>query len=305
MRVRDRRAVRAARGRELCYHHAREQRSEEQVQLTQPDHQAVRRRQQARLEHAREDGRAGRIYEGGRDADPEGDGVDHPKLDGTGGDERAQQTDQDGVDTARDEQHVARVEAVDDRAADENERRLRQRNGREHGAERERIAGELEDEPGHRDDRELVAEHRDGAARHQQPEAAVGEERLARRRRFRRNCVHGGDPVLLRAAQMLRQRAVLVHAGAPHVRDMIEEQPRSLIAVLAMFAAAVPFELDMYLPGLPAIASDLGTGAGDAARRVKAFLFGLALDQLLMGPLSNKYQPPRHARGEPFDLHGG
>jgi MFS family permease len=70
---------------------------------------------------------------------------------------------------------------------------------------------------------------------------------------------------------------------------MSEEQPRSLIAVLAMFAAAVPFELDMYLPGLPAIASDLGTGAGDAARRVKAFLFGLALDQLLIGPLSNKY----------------
>jgi DHA1 family bicyclomycin/chloramphenicol resistance-like MFS transporter len=70
---------------------------------------------------------------------------------------------------------------------------------------------------------------------------------------------------------------------------MSEGQSRSLIVVLAMFVATVPFALDMYLPGLPAIASDFGAGAGDAAHTVSAFLFGLALGQLLMGPASDKY----------------
>jgi DHA1 family bicyclomycin/chloramphenicol resistance-like MFS transporter len=68
-----------------------------------------------------------------------------------------------------------------------------------------------------------------------------------------------------------------------------EGQPRALIVVLAMFVATVPFALDMYLPGLPAIASEFGASAGDAAHTVSAFLFGLALGQLLMGPLSDRY----------------
>jgi DHA1 family bicyclomycin/chloramphenicol resistance-like MFS transporter len=70
---------------------------------------------------------------------------------------------------------------------------------------------------------------------------------------------------------------------------MNESKPRGLIVVLAMFVATVPFALDMYLPGLPAIAADFGATEGEAAHSVSAFLFGLALGQLLMGPLSDKY----------------
>ena len=70
---------------------------------------------------------------------------------------------------------------------------------------------------------------------------------------------------------------------------MSEASCRGLIVVLAMFVATVPFALDMYLPGLPAIAAEFGVGAGEAAHTVSAFLFGLAVGQLLMGPLSDKY----------------
>jgi DHA1 family bicyclomycin/chloramphenicol resistance-like MFS transporter len=68
-----------------------------------------------------------------------------------------------------------------------------------------------------------------------------------------------------------------------------EQPPRSLIVVLAMFVATVPLALDMYLPGLPGIAAELGVDEGEAAHTVSAFLFGLALGQLLMGPLSDRY----------------
>src|SRR5262245_14152496 len=70
---------------------------------------------------------------------------------------------------------------------------------------------------------------------------------------------------------------------------MMQEPPRSLIVVLAMFVATVPFALDMYLPGLPGMATEFGVDAGEAAHSVSAFLFGLALGQLLMGPLSDRY----------------
>jgi DHA1 family bicyclomycin/chloramphenicol resistance-like MFS transporter len=70
---------------------------------------------------------------------------------------------------------------------------------------------------------------------------------------------------------------------------MMQEPPRSLVIVLAMFVATVPFALDMYLPGLPSMAVEFGVDAGEAAHSVSAFLFGLALGQLLMGPLSDRY----------------
>jgi DHA1 family bicyclomycin/chloramphenicol resistance-like MFS transporter len=64
---------------------------------------------------------------------------------------------------------------------------------------------------------------------------------------------------------------------------------RRLVVVLAMFVATVPFALDMYLPALPGIAADLRADAGAAAHTVSAFLFGLALGQFLLGPLSDRH----------------
>ena len=51
---------------------------------------------------------------------------------------------------------------------------------------------------------------------------------------------------------------------------MMQEPPRRLIVVLAMFVATVPFALDMYLPGLPGMAVEFGVDAGQAAHSVSA-----------------------------------
>ena len=55
----------------------------------------------------------------------------------------------------------------------------------------------------------------------------------------------------------------------------------------------------MYLPGLPALARDLGVSFGAAETTVAAFLFGLAFGQLVYGPLAD-----RHGRGRPPLLTG-
>ena len=48
-----------------------------------------------------------------------------------------------------------------------------------------------------------------------------------------------------------------------------------------------PASMDIYLPGLPQLARDLGAGASLAQLTVTMFLIGLALGQFLAGPLSD------------------
>ncbi|MBC8091907.1 MAG: multidrug effflux MFS transporter [Pseudonocardia sp.] len=59
------------------------------------------------------------------------------------------------------------------------------------------------------------------------------------------------------------------------------------ISVLALLTAIAPLATDMYLPAFPTIASDLGTTASGVQLTLTAFLVGLALGQLVIGPLSD------------------
>src|SRR6185312_5166936 len=61
-------------------------------------------------------------------------------------------------------------------------------------------------------------------------------------------------------------------------------QPIVLLGTLSALAA---LSLDMYVPGLPALAADLHTTASAAQLTLTACLIGLALGQLLAGPLSD------------------
>lgn len=61
-------------------------------------------------------------------------------------------------------------------------------------------------------------------------------------------------------------------------------QPIVLLGALSALAA---LSLDMYVPGLPALAADLHTTASSAQLTLTACLIGLALGQLLTGPLSD------------------
>lgn len=69
-----------------------------------------------------------------------------------------------------------------------------------------------------------------------------------------------------------------------------ESKPPSrarMIVVLGAFVALGPLTIDMYLPALPKIADDLSVSSSVAQLTLTGTLAGLALGQLIVGPLSD------------------
>ncbi|MFC9975928.1 multidrug effflux MFS transporter [Spirillospora sp. NPDC127200] len=60
-----------------------------------------------------------------------------------------------------------------------------------------------------------------------------------------------------------------------------------LIVVLGALTAIAPLSIDMYLPALPRLAADLGTGPAQAQLTLTACVVGLAAGQAVAGPLSD------------------
>ncbi len=61
-----------------------------------------------------------------------------------------------------------------------------------------------------------------------------------------------------------------------------------LTLILGFLTALGPMSVDMYLPGLPELARDMHSGQGEAALTVAIFFFGMAVGQLVYGPLSDR-----------------
>ena len=70
-----------------------------------------------------------------------------------------------------------------------------------------------------------------------------------------------------------------------------------LAIVLGALSAFGPLSIDMYLPGLPALATTSTPRASQVQLTLTACLLGLALGQLLAGPLSDALRPPAPAAG--------
>lgn len=64
--------------------------------------------------------------------------------------------------------------------------------------------------------------------------------------------------------------------------------PRWLL-LLALLTALGPLSIDMYLPALTTIEQGLGAAAGSAGMTLSSFFIGMALGQLLYGPISDAY----------------
>lgn len=62
-----------------------------------------------------------------------------------------------------------------------------------------------------------------------------------------------------------------------------------LLLLLAALTAFGPMSLDLYLPGFPAIAEQLGTDTSSVQLTFSAALLGLGAGQLLWGPVSDRY----------------
>src|SRR5690625_3700229 len=60
-----------------------------------------------------------------------------------------------------------------------------------------------------------------------------------------------------------------------------------LALLLAMLAILGPLNIDMYLPSFPGIATDLATSASLVQTSLTACLLGLAIGQLVIGPISD------------------
>ncbi|WP_406611325.1 multidrug effflux MFS transporter [Agarivorans sp. JK6] len=64
---------------------------------------------------------------------------------------------------------------------------------------------------------------------------------------------------------------------------------KKLIILLASVFAMTPYAIDSYLPAIPIIATDFGVSTSLVAITVSIYVFGMALGQLIGGPLSDKY----------------
>jgi MFS transporter, DHA1 family, multidrug resistance protein len=64
--------------------------------------------------------------------------------------------------------------------------------------------------------------------------------------------------------------------------------PARTVVVLGMLSMFGPLSLDLYLPALPELADDLDASASAAQLSITACLIGLAVGQLVAGPLSDR-----------------
>ncbi len=62
-----------------------------------------------------------------------------------------------------------------------------------------------------------------------------------------------------------------------------------LVVILGLLSAFAPLAIDMYLPALPALATDLGASPSEVQLTLTAVFVGLALGQILAGPVSDAY----------------
>src|SRR3954452_18944075 len=74
--------------------------------------------------------------------------------------------------------------------------------------------------------------------------------------------------------------ATSTDSGTPHRRP-------TLVIVLGLLAALGPFTIDLYLPALPEITGDLHTSGPAVQLTLTGTLVGLAVGQLIVGPLSD------------------
>ena len=78
-----------------------------------------------------------------------------------------------------------------------------------------------------------------------------------------------------------------------------------MIVVLGLLVALGPLTIDMYLPALPRIADELSVSSSVVQLTLTGTLAGLALGQLIIGPLSDSLGPPQATDGGHRAAHAG
>lgn len=69
----------------------------------------------------------------------------------------------------------------------------------------------------------------------------------------------------------------------------MDEPSRFVFGIYALVIAIGPLSIDMYLPAMPAIRRELGADVSQMHATMAVYLIGLAVGQLIYGPLSDAY----------------
>ena len=64
-------------------------------------------------------------------------------------------------------------------------------------------------------------------------------------------------------------------------------RPAVLIAIVSVLVLIAPFSNDIFLPSMPSMARDLATDYGSVQLALSAFMLGIGVSQLIIGPLSD------------------
>ncbi|MGN8025268.1 MFS transporter [Microbacterium sp. 22242] len=81
----------------------------------------------------------------------------------------------------------------------------------------------------------------------------------------------------------------MIHAGRLAAGPGDAGSRRALLPALGALSAFGPISMDLYIPALPQLGRDLATTDALAQLTMSACLIGLALGQLLWGPVSDRY----------------
>jgi DHA1 family bicyclomycin/chloramphenicol resistance-like MFS transporter len=100
------------------------------------------------------------------------------------------------------------------------------------------------------------------------------------------SAVRGGDEELVEPSQREQRRAV-TSRSSDGAGGTTSPGGLRLFLVLGLLSVVGPASMDIYLPGLPQLARDLNASPSNAQLTVTMFLIGLALGQVLAGPLSD------------------
>src|SRR6185295_16926902 len=63
----------------------------------------------------------------------------------------------------------------------------------------------------------------------------------------------------------------------------------ALLVLLALLSAFTPLSIDMYLPAMPVIATDLRGSTGDIQLTLSAFLIAFGFGQIFYGPAGDRF----------------
>ena len=100
----------------------------------------------------------------------------------------------------------------------------------------------------------------------------------------------GDAPALSREKNLRRKNSSISLVLPEDPKPAIgRRQYRVIISVLGALSAIGPFSVDMYLPGFPAIATDLSTDIAHVGLSLTSFFIGISLGQIVHGPMMDRY----------------